>query len=83
MSEKLEMSWCPKYIVPLGRPVQTSQQIQQCALAGARFADQREAFAGCDIEVQIVKHHQIGSAGSELLGQIDAAESAGAIGVHS
>ena len=46
-----------------------------------RHPGQDRGLAGRDIEAKVFKHHQIGSAGAELFGEIDAAESASAIGV--
>ncbi len=47
--------------------VQTSQQMQQRALAGAGFAHQRKPLAARDLEVEAREDHQVRTAGAVAL----------------
>ena len=42
-----------------GRPVEAAENLQQRGLAGARGADDRQAFAGAHAEVHALQHLQV------------------------
>src|SRR5580704_12954493 len=55
-------------------PVQTAQQVQQRALARARLANQREAFAAGDVDIEAGEDHQFTAAGTIGLGKAGGAD---------